>query len=129
MLVIARQLRRESLDKAAKGVASLPDGKKDYVNGAMAFAGKDRDVWFIGGVTDEKERTVSFPLDFLKPGASYEATLYLDAPDASGIAGIQPDGSNPTKRYVIEHRNVTAADSLTLWMAPSGGFAISCKEM
>ena len=128
VLVIARQARRESLDAASKSVASLPDGKKDYVNGATLFAG-GKDVWFVGGVTDEKERKVEFDLDFLKPGASYAATLYLDASDASGVAGIQPDGSNPTKRYEIETRTVNAADKLSLWMAPSGGFAISLKEL
>ncbi|MBP5689737.1 MAG: glycoside hydrolase family 97 protein [Bacteroidales bacterium] len=129
VLVIARQVRKESLSAASRSVAALPDGKKGYVNGAMQFASGDKDVWFIGGVTDEKERTVTFALDFLQPGATYEATLYLDAPDASGIAGIQPDGSNPTKRYTIEKREVTAADTLTLRLAPSGGFAISCKEL
>ena len=127
-LVIARQVKKNSLSLASRGVASLPDGKKDYVNGASRFADGDKDVWFVGGVTDEKERTVSFALDFLKPGAVYTATLYLDAPDASGVQGIQPDGSNPSQRYNIEQRTVSSTDSLSLWMAPSGGFAISLKE-
>ena len=127
-LVIARQAKKSSLDLASKGVASLPDGKKNYVNGASRYAAGDKDVWFVGGVTDEKDRNVSFSLDFLKPGAKYTATLYLDAPDASGIAGIQPDGSNPSKRYKIEERTVSSEDTLNLWMAPSGGFAIAIKE-
>ena len=127
-LVIARQAKKSSLDLASKGVASLPDGKKNYINGASRYAAGDKDVWFVGGVTDEKDRNVTFSLDFLKPGAKYTATLYLDAPDASGIAGIQPDGSNPSKRYQIEERTVSAEDTLNLWMAPSGGFAIAIKE-
>ena len=127
-LVIARQVRKESLEKAAKGVAALKDGKKDYVNGSTRFCKGDKDVWFVGGVTDEKAREVTFPLDFLKEGFEYEAVIYRDAPDADGTCGVQADGSNPGQRYVIESRTVSAADSMTLRMAPSGGFAISLKE-
>ena len=127
-LVIARQVRKGSLDKATRLMAALPDGKKDAVNGATRFAAGDKDVWFVGGVTDEESREVTFPLDFLKPGATYAATLYRDAPDADGVAGIQPDGSNPSKRYVIEEMVLSSADSLTVRMARSGGFALSLKE-
>ena len=127
-LVIARQVRKESLEKAAKGVAALKDGKKDFVNGSTRFSKGDKDVWFVGGVTDEKDREVTFPLDFLKEGSEYEAILYRDAPDADGTCGIQADGSNPGQRYVIETKTVTSADSLTVWMARSGGFAVSLKE-
>ena len=136
MLVVARQARKESLDKASRGVAALPDGKKDYVNAATRFARTDvagrpadKDVWFVGGVTNADEREVSFPLDFLRAGAYYDAIIYRDAPGASGTAGVQPDGSDPAKRYLIEKRQVSAADSLTVWMASSGGFAISLKEL
>ena len=127
-VVVARQVRKETLDKASKGVAKLSDGKKDYVNGATRFAAGNKDVFVMGGLTDSEERTVTFPLDFLKEGATYTATLYLDADDASGIAGVQADGSNPSQRYRIETRKVSATDKLTLRMAPSGGFAISVKE-
>ena len=44
------------------------------------------------------------------------------------VAGIQPGGANPGKRYVIENKVVTSADSLSIRMARSGGFAISLKE-
>ena len=87
-----------------------------------------RDEWYVGGVTDENARTVKFSLNFLRPGVKYEAVIYRDAPDADGVAGIQPDGSNPSKRYVIEKKRVKANTNLKLWMARSGGFAISIKE-
>ena len=100
--------------------------RKDGV-GASAFCNGADDVWFVGGVNDENAREVSFPLDFLKEGTEYEAVIYRDAPDADGVAGMQEDGSNPGQRYVVEKRRLTSADTLSVWMARSGGFAISLK--
>ena len=100
--------------------------RKDGV-GASAFCNGADDLWFVGGVNDENARELSFPLDFLKEGTEYEAVIYRDAPDADGIAGMQEGGVNPGKRYVIEKCQVTASDTLSVWMARSGGFAISLK--
>lgn len=100
--------------------------RKDGV-GASAFCNGADDVWFVGGVNDENAREVSFPLDFLKEGTEYEAVIYRDAPDADGVAGMQEGGVNPGKRYVIEKCQVTASDTLSVWMARSGGFAVSLK--
>ena len=82
--------------------------------------------WFIGGVTDESAREVSFPLDFLDPGKTYTATIYADAPEASGVLDNPEAPYNP-QAYVITEKEVSASDSLTLRMAPAGGFAISLK--
>ena len=82
--------------------------------------------WFIGGVTDESAREVSFPLDFLDSGKTYTATIYADAPDASGVLDNPEAPYNP-QAYVITEKEVSASDSLTLRMAPAGGFAISLK--
>ena len=119
-IVIARQPKKSTLALATEGTAKLPDGRKGYVNGATAFCAGDKDVWFIGGVTDENAREVSFPLDFLSPGKTYEATIYADAPDA--------DFETNPKAYVISKTTYTCADSITMKMARSGGFAISLKE-
>ena len=100
--------------------------RKDGV-GASAWCRGADDVWFVGGVNDENARELSFPLDFLKEGTEYEAVIYRDAPDADGIAGMQEGGVNPGKRYVIEKCQVTASDTLSVWMARSGGFAVSLK--
>ena len=82
--------------------------------------------WFIGGVTDESAREVSFPLDFLDPGKTYNATIYADAPDASGVLDNPQAPYNP-QAYVITEKEVSASDSLSLRMAPAGGFAICLK--
>ncbi|MBQ1842364.1 MAG: glycoside hydrolase family 97 C-terminal domain-containing protein, partial [Bacteroidales bacterium] len=82
--------------------------------------------WFIGGVTDESAREVSFPLDFLDPRKTYTATIYADAPDASGVLDNPEAPYNP-QAYVITEKEVSASDSLSLRMAPAGGFAICLK--
>ena len=93
-----------------------------------------RDVWYVGGITDNNAREVAVKLDFLKPGVKYEATIYADAPDACGI----PDDSefrvqdlklkyNP-QAYTITKKIVTAKNVLKLRMAPCGGFAVSLRE-
>ena len=136
-IVVARQPRKSTMELAAKGVAALPDGKKDYVNGASRFCLTDvngnpdptKDIWFVGGITDEEPRTFDIPFDHLKPGAKYEATIYADAPDADGVNVSQETGSAPCARYDITKQVVDASTVLTIRMAPSGGFAISLKEI
>ena len=54
----------------------------------------------------------------------YEAIIYADAPDASGLAG---DEYNP-QAYTITKKKVTSKSVLKLKMAPCGGFAISIRE-
>ena len=84
-----------------------------------------RDVWYIGGITDENARDVSVKLDFLKPGVKYEAIIYADAPDACGLAG---DGYNP-QAYTITKKKVTSKSVLKMKMAPCGGFAVSIRQV
>ena len=119
-IVIARQAKKSTLNIASEGTAKLPGARKGYVNGATQFCGGPEDVWFIGGVTDENTRELSFPLDFLAPGKTYQATIYEDAPDA--------DYETNPKAYVIRKADLTASDTLTMKLARSGGFAISLKE-
>ena len=86
----------------------------DYV----AIARKDRasDVWALGAITDEHPRVLKAPLDFLDPGRRYRAEIYRDGPDA--------DYRGKREDIVIEQREVTSADTLTLALAPGGGQAI-----
>ena len=136
-IVVARQPRKSTLELAAKGVAALKDGKKDYVNGASRFCLTDvngkpdatKDIWFVGGITDENPRSFDIPFDYLKPGAKYEATIYADASDADGVNVSAKTGSASCARYTITKQVVDAGTVLTLRMAPSGGFAISLKEI
>lgn len=92
----------------------LVDGK---IGDFCVFARQERgsDNWYIGGITDEQAREVAIPLSFLDTPTPYTLTLYRDAEDADWEA-------NPYA-YRIEEREVTAADTLHIRMAPGGGFA------
>ena len=85
-----------------------------------ARQGKKSGRWFMGGVTDENARTLSVPLSFLENGKTYEATIYADASDAHY--------RNNPQAYTITGRTVTSSDSLEIFMAPGGGFAVSFAE-
>lgn len=83
----------------------------------IAVVRRAGDRFFYGATTDETPRTLMQPLSFLRPGVTYTATLYADAPDA--------DWQTNPYAYVIEQRTVTSNDTLTLPLAASGGCAIS----
>jgi hypothetical protein len=71
-------------------------------------------------VTDDNARTLEVPMNFLEPGKTYEATIYADAADAHY--------KNNPRAYQIDKKDVTAEDTLSMFMAPGGGFAISFIE-
>ncbi len=138
-IVTARKPKVSTLNQAADGLGELPDGKKGVISNAARFvygiedtnafthshinALKPRDTWFVGGVTDENAREVKVKLDFLQPGVTYDAIIYSDAKDASGLPG---DAYNP-QAYTITKKKVTCRSTLTLRMAPCGGFAVSIR--
>ncbi|WP_332658314.1 glycoside hydrolase family 97 protein [Brevundimonas sp.] len=84
----------------------------------VTIARKDRnsDQWFLGAMTDEHPRVLDASLSFLDPGRRYRAEIYRDAPDAHWKTNREA--------IVIEAREVTAADTLSLRLAPGGGQAI-----
>ncbi|MEA3265088.1 MAG: glycoside hydrolase family 97 protein [Pseudomonadota bacterium] len=87
----------------------------DYVTIARKERGGEG--WYVGAVGDENAQTVSFKLDFLSPGKGYKAEIYRDGDDAD---------YRTDKRHsiAIESKVLTSADSLTMRIAPGGGFAI-----
>lgn len=89
----------------------------DYLTIARKTKGKEE--WFIGGITDENARTSTITLDFLNPKLQYEATIYSDAPDAHWE-------TNP-KAYQIRTEAVRSNSTLTIQLAPGGGYAIHLK--
>ena len=83
--------------------------------------------WFIGGVTDENERDLEFPLDFLEKGAKYTATIYADAPGADGLGDVKEQDSVQT--YSITTKKVSSKTKLKMHLARSGGFAIRIQKV
>jgi alpha-glucosidase len=91
----------------------------DYVTVARQERGGPD--WYLGAITDEHARALSVRLNFLAPGARYRAHIYADAPDAHWRGGRE--------RLVVETREVTTADTLTLALAPGGGQAIRFEAL
>jgi hypothetical protein len=134
-IVTARHPKLSTLNKSAESTATLADAKKDMVTNAARFVyalpddataadlrqASPRDVWYVGGITDEHAREVRVKLDFLKPGMKYEATIYADAPDA--------DYETNPQAYTITRKTVTSKTVLKLRMARAGGFAVSLRSV
>ena len=134
-IITARHPKLSTLNKASESTATLADAKKGVVNSATKFVyalpdnattadlanAQPRDVWYVGGITDENAREVKVKLDFLKPGVKYEATIYADAPDA--------DYETNPQAYTITRKTVNSKTVLKLRMARAGGFAVSLRSL
>ncbi|GLX77353.1 hypothetical protein tinsulaeT_06930 [Thalassotalea insulae] len=72
--------------------------------------------WFIGSMTDEQPRLLTFSLDFLAPETTYLARIFADANNTSYQA-------NPTAINIQSYR-VKKGDKLSVALAGSGGHAM-----
>jgi len=79
----------------------------------IVLARRNGDEWYLGCMTDWQPRDLRIPLDFLGHGR-YMAQVYRDGPNADKV---------PTE-VKAELREVTAADSLRVHLAPGGGCAV-----
>jgi alpha-glucosidase len=75
--------------------------------------------WYVGGMSNWDERTVTVNFDFLEPNIQYEAEIFKDSPESS----IQP------KNYLHEIKLITKDSLLTIDMAKGGGFVIRLKKI
>lgn len=91
----------------------------DYITIARKAKGKNE--WYIGGITDENARESIINLNFLPAGKKYEATIYADGKDA--------DWQTNPQSYIISKKIVDSKTKLKQKLAPSGGVAISIKEI
>ena len=91
----------------------------DYLTIARKAKGKQE--WYIGGITDENAREAVVDLSFLPAGKKYLATIYAD--------GKKADWRTNPKDYAISTRKVSSKTTLKQRLAPSGGVAISIKEI
>jgi len=85
----------------------------DYVT----IARKDRNSenWYVGSITDENAREFNVPLSFLEKGRKYTAEIYADGDDADWF-------KNP-QSISITNQEVTNESTLTIKLAPGGGYA------
>ena len=91
----------------------------DYIT--IARKAKGVNEWFVGGITDENAREAVIDFSFLPAGKKYVATIYAD--------GKKADWRTNPKDYVSTTRKVTSKTKLKQRLAPSGGVAISIKEL
>jgi len=84
----------------------------DYV----AVARQKGSNWFIGALTDWTPRELTVKLDFL-PTGNYTLTEFVD--------GINAD--QYSEDYARKERTVKSGDSITIKMAPGGGYAAILK--
>ena len=86
------------------------------------FARKDRNSadWYVGGVNDATERTVTLAFDFLDEGKSYTVKVWKDGPEATYLTD---------KRHDIAYETLTVkkGDSYSVRLAPGGGLAMQMK--
>ena len=90
----------------------------DFVT--IARQEKETGNWFVGGITDENERTETLVFNFLDEGRTYKATVYKDGPNAHW--------DNNPQDYTIEELELTKASTLDVKLASGGGFAISILQ-
>jgi len=85
----------------------------------VTIAREERETgnWFLGSITNQEARSITVKTDFLKPGITYLATVYADAPEAHWY-------DNPTE-YRMEEVEATSESIVSLNLAPGGGAAIS----
>jgi hypothetical protein len=89
----------------------------------VTIARKERggEDWFLGSLTNEEARELELSLDFLEPGAIYQAQIYRDGPGA--------DFERNNMSLEVIAREVTAGDVLNLSLARGGGQAIRFRKM
>lgn len=89
----------------------------------MARKDRNSEAWYVGGVTDNKQREISIKLDFLDPNKNYKATIYQDGPNADGLGDDRHDIIIKT----IEKQNdqpLSTSSEIQIKMVRAGGFAI-----
>ncbi len=84
-----------------------------YPGESIVMARRYGTQWFVGGMTNEDARDVSFDLDFLGDG-SHTLTLWKDAADAD----LDP------ARLVRERMEVHSGDPFAVHMEKAGGFVM-----
>lgn len=82
----------------------------------IARRDKGEGCWYVGSITGDGARQADISLSFLDADKKYLATIYRDAPEA--------DYETCPTAILIEEREVTADDTLTVWQARSGGTAV-----
>jgi len=84
----------------------------------LIIARKDKysEKWYVGGITNENEKIISFDFSFLDEDKNYKLKLFSDSSDTHWK-------DNPME-YEISNQEIDSNSKLELRMAPGGGFAM-----
>jgi alpha-glucosidase len=88
-----------------------------YPGDFITIARRNADDWFLGAMTNDEERLIEIPLNFLGDG-NYKATIYSDAADADQ----KPE--NLDKMEI----DVSNNDTLKARLARGGGYVVHFKN-
>ena len=86
------------------------DGK---VGEYIVTARREGETWNVGGITSWTARTVKVDMSFLGEG-TYNVEMMIDGPNANRVG----------EDYKIVKKQVTAKDTIEVYMARGGGFAM-----
>lgn len=81
---------------------------------------RTEDAYLVAAATDESERTLDVPLDFL-PAGKYEATIIEDGEGAHYLTNRET--------YKVSIRQVSGKDVLRLNLASGGGACVTIKNL
>ena len=93
----------------------------EYVT--IARKDKNSDNWYIGGITDEKERNFDLGLGFLELGETYTLKIYKDKNTTHWK-------NNPMEYEIDEIQlKIDETTTIPIYLAPGGGFAIEAIKL
>jgi hypothetical protein len=65
---------------APKLTLESPDGNITDLGKYVTVARRRGDTWFVASMSDAHAQSYNLPLNFLRPGAAYQASIYADTP-------------------------------------------------
>ena len=83
----------------------------------IALVRRSGERFFYAATTDTTARSLQQPLDFLKPGTTYAAEIYADAPGTDWL-------HDPDQVAILRKEGLTAADTLPVELPSGGGTVI-----
>ena len=91
----------------------------DYVT--IARKAKNKNEWFVGGITDENARIANISFNYLPAGKKYLAIVYADGKNASW--------NKNAHHFTVKKMVVTSKTRLKQKLGAGGGVAISITEI
>lgn len=110
----------EAFDFLTGMPATWDESQVDAVIGdSTVTARRSGTSWYVGAITDENDRNLAIPLDFLDAGTPYVAEIYSDTADTTWRGNPLP--------MEVDEVLVTSATTITAALVAGGGQAIRIR--